>query len=362
MGKIMKMQDEDSIRKNIRDLKQIEMKGAIIKIICFIGIGLFLLRSISYCLRSDTLEKRCFAGYYALHKGEENVVFIGSSKTRSSMIPAMMGEQYGFTSYVLATSAQDPRALIHLLREAAKTQPQAVFVFDLAQFSRDDEVWDHSSEAYTRLTTDSLRYSVNRIMMIQDIVKEDRVSYYFDICKYHTLWKFGWQWDFWNLKEECAGRGYALLSKTEEMEYPSGKYTTEKEPVTDRAQAVLVDLLKECRDKHLKTEFICPPDPGGDYRRMNYLEEAVKSYGFDCINFNNKSFEHMYEFKYDFYDGGHTNVSGALKTSRYYGSYLHGKYHWRFSRNEEFLQTCKEQMIQIYETINTKVKEGTYDE
>lgn len=47
--------------------------------------------------------------------------------------------------------------------------------------------------AYTRGVTDNMKYSLNRIRTINDLVDEDgpeaRYTFYFDIFKYHSNWK-----------------------------------------------------------------------------------------------------------------------------------------------------------------------------
>ena len=64
---------------------------------------------------------------------------------------------------------------------------------------------------FVRNVTDNLRYSFNRYSLIKNTVKpsEDLTPYYFDIIKYHSLWKHvsksNWGYVRFSKKDENSG-------------------------------------------------------------------------------------------------------------------------------------------------------------
>lgn len=94
--------------------------------------------------------------------------------------------------YPLSSNVQRPAAMRYLVEEAEKTQSPSLYIFEMRMFTMEEKgLMDNM--AYTRGVTDNLRYSPLRVKAIRGLVPEDdeegRLSYYFDIMKYHTNWK-----------------------------------------------------------------------------------------------------------------------------------------------------------------------------
>ena len=87
---------------------------------------------------------------------------------------------------------QRPKAAVHLVEEAEKTQDPGLYIFELRMYLGPDERLTQNM-AYTRGVTDNMKYSWNRIKTINALVDPDgpepRYTYYFDIFKYHSNWK-----------------------------------------------------------------------------------------------------------------------------------------------------------------------------
>ena len=94
-----------------------------------------------------------------------------------------------------------------------------------------------------------------------------------------------------------------------------------------------------------------------------------EEYGYPFINFNLLYDELDIDFARDFYNGSHMNTNGAVKFTRYLAAFLSEHYNLEDKRqNEEYsswnasYEIWRKRADAAIETINTKVKEGTYDE
>ena len=181
-----------------------------IKIICFLLLFLFLLSGITYMLRGDNDTKQRFAGFYYQPRDTLDVIYIGSSPVHPYWAAALAWGEYGFTSWPLATNVQQPSYALYLLKEAMKRQSPKAVIFELRMFATPQAsfIEDGNYEAFARNVTDNLRYSFNRCNLIKNTMKpsEDATPYYFDIIKYHSLWK--------NVSE--SNWGYVRFSKKDE--------------------------------------------------------------------------------------------------------------------------------------------------
>lgn len=318
----------------------------IIKIILFLGVLSYLCIHITYVLRWNTDEKRNLMGFYAEEKNSLDVVFIGSSSLWTSINPLTIYEKEGITSYVIATSAQRPSSLIYLLKEAQKTQEEAIFVLDISTLKYDEKVWSEQNEGSLRRVTDGLKYSLNRFMCNweQTQGREDRISYFFDIIKYHGEWdKFWKNISHWNFELENEEKGYLYRDSFEIVEntWKEG----EKTPISQEAELILRELLDYCKNEELNVEFSLAFSTGNTYGTSKYLQEIINEYGFELFIFNEYAEEVGLEYSMDFLNAGHTNVSGAEKASSCIGAYLTEKYALQDKRTDETF--CKWNMLAI---------------
>ena len=158
----------------------------------FILLFFFILIHLSYCLRTNGSVKDRFVGFYAEPEDSIDVIMIGSSPVFPYYAAPKLWGDYGITSYPLSTNLQRPKAAMHLIREAEKTQEPLLYIFEMRMYLAADEDLTKNM-AYTRGVTDNMKYSLNRIRTINDMVEEDgpekRYTFYFDIFKYHSNWK-----------------------------------------------------------------------------------------------------------------------------------------------------------------------------
>lgn len=230
-------------------------------LICAFLLG-YLLIHITYVLRNDTDEKENLMGFYAEKEDSLDVVCIGSSTMWCSLNPIVMFEGGGVKSYTIATSAQRPSSLKYLAKEAQKYQPNAVYVIDVSNFMYDYSTWEEQNEGSLRRVTDGLKYSWNRFWCNREQIqgKEDKLSYYLDIVKYHSEYRnFFKNIHHWNFEKESVTKGWLYNDDVESCSYADTKKSVNSMTRIDEdAEKELRVLLDYCEKSGGEYLFVFP--------------------------------------------------------------------------------------------------------
>lgn len=280
-------------------------------------------------LRTNGDVKDRFVGFYAEKKNTIDVIMIGSSPIHPYYSAPKLWGEHGIVSYPLSTNQQRPEAAPFLIKEAEKTQKPKLYIFELRQYAYETEVMTENM-AHTRGATDNLKYSWNRIELINALVenREDRISYYFDIFKYHSNWKTI------VLPEQIASYSYERPHPLKGFTYEDNaiattkfdfSHVTEKLSIPAIREKNLRELLDHLEKNEMEALFIVSPKVMDKESQMmyNYMESIVSEYGYRFLDFNKCYDEIGLDFNTDFYDGGaHTNVFGAEKCTLFLGNYL----------------------------------------
>lgn len=312
-------------------------KSNITKAIAFLLIMMFVLRSISYVMRMNGDTKDRFAGFYAEKLDSIDVLMIGSSTVSTSFIPAYMWDKYGFTSYPMSSNSQRTKAIKYLIEEGLKYQDPDLIVVELRTFvaSYEEQAKD---EGHIRETVDNMKYSVNRVKAINALTEEfeDKYTFYFDIFKYHSnygLLLTPSEWKKFDFADKNVLKGYELRNTQEKYREKDGNrkadaYCYNMQPIDEKQEAVLRDLLEYAQNKELNVLFVATPRDHDEIYEGNmcYIKEIINEYGFEMIDTNERFEELGFDYRYDMNDGAHTNIWGAVKVSDYIGKYIKENY------------------------------------
>ncbi len=346
-----------------------------VKAILFAVIFLFLLQSLTYMLRTNGDIKEIFLGFYAEPEDTIDVVMIGSSPVYPFYAAPKLWGEYGFTMYPLASNVQRPKAAVYLVEEALKTQSPELFVFELRMYLYEEGLMADNM-AYARGVTDNLKYSWNRIRLINSLVPEvsERYTYYFDIFKYHSNWKtlvLPDQYTAFRYERLHPLKGYVPHDEVLPGAGVDCSAVTEQMAIPAEQEETLRALLAYLQEKDLNALFIVSPMVLDEemQKKFNYMESIITSYGYNYLNFNNYYDELGIDFATDYYDGGsHVNASGSEKCTDFLGSYLTEHYALADRRGDKkystwdeaygYWQECQKEAMEI---INNKVANGEYD-
>ena len=307
-------------------------KQALRAVLFLLGF-LFLLRTVTYIVRTSGDTKDRFSGFYAEKENSVDVILTGSSPVYPYYsAPGLYGE-LGIAAYPVSSNNQRPKAIRYLLEEAQKTQDPSLFIIEMRMFSMPDEEWEDTM-AFTRGVTDNLKYSVNRIKAINALVsdKSQRHTYYFDIFKYHSNWKMLFlpsQLAHWRYESQEPLKGLAIKTGVGPIEHQDMTGVTEVGQMQDKQYAVLLDLLEYLKETGVETLFLLSPYQMTEEAKaqFNFMIPIIEEAGFPVLDLNEHLEEMGIDYATDFYDyGSHVNALGQAKCTAYLGAYLEEHY------------------------------------
>ena len=350
-------------------------KKQVFKSVLFCLLFVVMLIPLTYMIRTNGVIKDIFTGFYAEPDDTIDVVMIGSSPVYPCFSGPKMWGECGFTAYPLASNVQRPKASVHLVEEALKTQSPELFIFEMRMFTYTDE---HMMEnmAFTRGVTDNMKYSCNRIRTINDLVPDvsERYTYYFDIIKYHDNWKtmvLPEQYQSFLYEKENPLKGYWVNENVVKGEAADLTGITDEIPIPAEQEETLRELLTYLAERNQQALFVMTPaNLTYDQQKMcNYMKGIIETYGYTFLNMNDYREEIGIDFATDFYDGGgHTNVLGAEKCTAFLEQYLTEHFVLPDKRGQEAYSSWNDaygewqmESAKAAEVIWEKIHSGNYD-
>lgn len=344
--------------------------------ILFLAVFVMILVPLSYCLRTNGDIKDIFNGFYAQKKNTVDVVMIGSSPVYPCLAGPGLWESCGIAAYPLSSNMQRPKAAVHLVREAEKTQDPSLYIFELRMYLGPDSRLTENM-AYTRGVVDNLKYSFNRIRAIRDLVPEDdeqkRYTYYFDIFKYHSNWKsliLPSQLATFSYTRKNPMMGAVLKDEVGPCEMADRSRITERQAISPDQEEVLRSLLAFLKEEGKNALFLVVPYnlTEEDQMQFNYMEDIIRAAGFDYLNMNDYYRELGMDFSSDFADyGTHTNAAGMEKCTAFLGEYLTQHYEFADKRGsaaysdwEEAAVLWRSGLEQAKVTIEERIEREDY--
>lgn len=276
---------------------------------------------------TDDRTTRRINGFYSSEKNSLDAVYFGSSATYAFFIAPYVWHEYGITVYPYCSPAQPVQVTKFLIEEARKTQPDALYIINLSTIRS-----DVTEERIYTLFND-MPFSLNKIKAIDyvgDCYEYDftqKMQTLVPIIKYHSRWSELVLGDFTNNEDVYkSGNDYRLFLKVRKNAGSIGIIDENiLYPLPENIEPAMIDLLDYCEEEKLNVLFVTAPQPETDKVRLgqlNTLTKMVKDRGFELFDMRASYEEIELNFKTDFYDVGHTNMHGALKTSRYIAEYL----------------------------------------
>lgn len=303
----------------------------IYKIVVFlVAVGLVLLcaqRVVMPKYITQGQDGRLVAEYYASAKNHD-VVFIGDCEVYESICPVTLWQEYGISSYVRGSPQQLIWHSCHLMAETLEYETPKVFVFNVLSM----KYGTPQNEAYNRMALDGMRWSRHKIAAIQAAMTEEETfaSYVFPLLRFHGRWSElkpeDWTYAF-RQPPNVSVNGYLLQTGVDGIENlragrPLADYT-----LPEICWAYLDKMRILCEENGV--ELILMKAPTGTSAWWWYdqwdtaVAEYAQSHSLAYYNFLHDVEKIGIDFTTDTYDkGGHLNLSGAEKLSRYFGEIL----------------------------------------
>lgn len=299
---------------------------------------------------TNLVEGGMIAEYYKEEKNHE-VIFIGDCEVYANFSPMVMYEKEGITSYVRGTSQQLIWQSYGILKETFRYEIPKVVVLNVNSLRYSEPV----SEAYNRLTLDKMKWSKEKIEIIEASMTEEEnfLSYVFPILRYHSrfsqLTKEDVEYLFQTKKNTFNG---FLVNKNVK---PAGNLPTKKilpdYQFADICYEYLDKMVELCKENNVQLVLIKAPSlyPYWYDEYNEQIVEYAKNHDVDFYNLKEVADQIGINYQTDTYDGGlHLNLNGATKLSNYFATLLKEKYHLVDYRKEETVNKIYQEKLKEY--------------
>lgn len=219
-----------------------------VRVLAFLGCTALLLYGLTVLLKDkrvtfdyDTTRK--VEGFYAEEKNSLDFIFVGSSQMFTSVVPAVLWEEYGITSYDFGASEQPMYLSYYYIKEALKYQEPKAIVLEVSYCNTPE----YTHEGVLHINLDDLRMGPVKLEAIFDIIpKGERLPYIFELAKYHDTWM---SLDKASLEYIASDKHNPYKGYTPSLDgfADGGKFNEEIALVTEKSQ--LADLSVEYMEK-----------------------------------------------------------------------------------------------------------------
>lgn len=240
-------------------------------------------------------------GFLAEPENTIDVLVLGDSELYSCLIPLVIWEEQGITTYTCGTSDQKLYQTESFLHRAFETQSPKVVMLETN-------------------------------ILYRDYSNTDRIPHFFEelfpLVRYHDRWKNLTASDFTDpvrFTQLQRDKGYMHLEEILPAD-DSGYMTPSEElaPISSKNLRHVKNILSFCRERGVQLVlFSSPSTANWDYMRHNSVEQLAKELDVPYIDTNLMPEEIPIDWQVDTRDhGDHMNYTGARKVSRYMGQYL----------------------------------------
>lgn len=301
----------------------------IIKAVTFIILFTFLFSLLTQILTvsSTDMEYQWMSGIYEEPENSLDAVYLGSSNCYAFWNPNLAWEEYGIAVYPYTCSSQPLIVAEYLIKEARKTQPNAVFVVNINTLG-DGKIGNtimHRLLDFIPLSKNKLDFT-DYLCDLADLSFSDRLEYYLPIIKYHEKWDELSAGNFSTEINSLKG-GNKSLWYLGDVKDISENYKTSEEShkISEALEQSINSLLDYCDEENLKIVFVTVPraeDSLETVEKFNTVNKLISDRGYPIIDLMDTPEEANIDLSTDFYNNTHTNIHGAIKFTHYISEYL----------------------------------------
>ena len=305
----------------------------------------------------DLVEGSMISQYYGDYGGHD-VIFIGDCEAYANFTPMEMYREQGITAYVRGSSQQLIWQSYYILQETLRYEIPKAVVYNVNAMRYSEPV----SEAYNRLTIDQMKWSSEKVGIIQASMtkEEDFWSYVFPILRYHSRF------------DELTREDFSYLIKSRDNTWNGHLVNQEVNPVgtlpTKRVLSnyqfgdICYDYLDKmrllCEENGVELILIKAPSlyPYWYDEYEAQIQDYADAHGLQYYNFLNDAESMGIDYQTDTYDGGlHLNLQGAVKLSHWFARILADDHGLEDHRNDEFIAPLYEEKLRLYDLeVNQK--------
>lgn len=324
-------------------------------LMAFAAVFCLVTRLLSPKYMTDLVEGSMISQYYG-EAGGHDVVLIGDCEVYANYSPMEMYRSQGITAYIRGSSQQLLWQSYYILKETLNYETPKAVVLNVNAMRYSEPV----KEEYNRLTIDNMRWSAEKVGIIQASMTEEEnfLSYVFQILRYHSRFDDLTVEDFEYLfkRKDNTWNGYLVNRNIS----PAGQLPV-KRPLADyRFGDICYEYLDKITDlcEENGVELILVKAPSLYPYWYEEYDAQIAAYaeqnGLSYYNFTEKVDEIGLDFQVDTYDAGlHLNHTGAVKLSNYFARILAQEHDLADHRNDPEIAEIYEEKLKRYdEEIN----------
>ena len=270
---------------------------------------------------------------------DADVIFLGGSHAYNGFDPNVLWEDYGIKSYNYSNSGQAIYLSYYLFKEILKNHQPKILVLDLYYIGVTSEYFAESS--YLRNVIDNMKWSQNKLDFIMNCVpSEERLAWIFTFFKYHsritdlTITDFtnpiNYDNDFW------LGSGYQWESN--DIVFEDFTKTSEVGTIPEKSLYYLNAIIDLAQTNNISLVFTSLPHDyinaarpdtwvDNEYAMFNAVKILAAKENIPFLQFIDGITDEIgFDSTTDMFNTGHMNINGAIKVSKYIGSFLKSHY------------------------------------
>ena len=320
-------------------------------------VALLLVQAVLIPSRYDNREGHLLCGYYDSTDAHD-VIFVGDCEIYEGIVPAVLYERYGITSYVRGSSQQTVWQSYYVLEETLAKEPDVkVVVFNVLAL----KYGETPKESISRMTLEDMRWSASKLQAIRASMTEEEslLSYFVPILRYHDRWSSLTMEDVirtFDKHADITHQGYLMQTDV----VPVDPTDTRKPDmlIDSTLPATAMDYLEKMRVlcEQYGTELVLVKAPTNSVKYYWYEEwdaqivEYAAANNLTYYNFIGMDEEIGLDWSRDTYDAGlHLNVYGAEKWTDCLGKLLRENHGVQDRRGDAELDALWEQRIGNYQ-------------
>ena len=307
----------------------------------------------------NNVEHHWMTGIYEEPENTLDAVYLGSSNCFAFWNQNIAWEEYGIAVTPYTCSSQPLLAAEYLIKEARKTQPDAVYIVNINTL--DSKV----SDAVMHLLLDNMPFSKNKIEMTEylcdlaELTPTERLEFYFPIIRFHTNWSEIRADTFSNrLREIKGGNNYLWYFERINNISANIKSANGTCELSKTLKNSIESLLDYCENENVKVVFVAVPRAERSkiaVKRINTVSNIISERGFTVLDLREKYNKIGLDFTNDYYNDTHTNIHGSIKFTYYISEYLVKTYGLKNKRNDKAYSSWENSYNKYYEYIKPYV-------
>lgn len=294
--------------KKHREIIAIILAVVLFLLLCFSAAGLLIPFRSEYGVN--------WSSYVEEESDSIDVLFFGSSMSYCNIVPAVIYEHSGLSSYVVAGPEQTIPISYYYIKEACRTQQPEAIVLELSG------MFFEKYQNYTLANISCMPYGLNRLGAIFNAAERQRIpGLLFPILDYHDRW---YKTGFDELKKNISPEkdmhaGYTFLSDSVPQEEFSDKNCAD-EYAYGYAFEYLGKICSFCDENGIELILYLSPAytriPDDKMARLSSDLEKLSYTAFIDFNSEPQWSAMNIDSETDWYDSMHFNCFGAEKFSR----------------------------------------------